>query len=101
MGIGDAVIDLIPLPRLCNMKRAGGAPVNVAAGVTLRAKQWFWRVGGRSFWAFMQKTLFDIGVDTSAMEFDESIKTSTVLVSLHTMENDNFFDSRLTTNLRK
>ncbi len=31
----------------------------------------------------MQKTLFDLNVDTSAMEFDELHRTSTVLVSLH------------------
>ena len=38
-------------------------------------------VGEDAFGHFMQKTLFDLGVDTRAMEFDE-FRTSTVLVSL-------------------
>ena len=40
------------------------------------------RVGEDAFGHFMQKTLFDLGVDTSTMEFDELHRTSTVLVSL-------------------
>lgn len=83
--LGDAVIDLIPLQNMQYEACAGGAPVNVAAGVArLGQKSGFiGRVGEEAFGHFMQKTLFDIGVDTSAMEFDENFKTSTVLVSLH------------------
>ncbi|EMG6527847.1 aminoimidazole riboside kinase [Providencia rettgeri] len=83
--LGDAVIDLIPLQNMQYEACAGGAPVNVAAGVARLGQNsgFIGRVGEEAFGHFMQKTLFDIGVDTSAMEFDEKYKTSTVLVSLH------------------
>ncbi|GAB1438528.1 aminoimidazole riboside kinase [Providencia sp.] len=83
--LGDAVIDLIPLQNMQYEACAGGAPVNVAAGVARLGQDsgFIGRVGEEAFGHFMQKTLFDLGVDTSAMEFDENYKTSTVLVSLH------------------
>lgn len=83
--LGDAVVDLIPLQNMQYEACAGGAPVNVAAGVAKLGQPsgFIGRVGEDTFGHFMQKTLFDIGVDTSAMEFDEQHRTSTVLVSLH------------------
>ena len=83
--LGDAVVDLIPLQNMQYEACAGGAPVNVAAGIAkLGFRSGFiGRVGEDAFGHFMQKTLFDLGVDTSAMEFDEQHRTSTVLVSLH------------------
>ena len=82
--LGDAVVDLIPLQNMQYEACAGGAPVNVAAGVARlgQASGFIGRVGEDAFGHFMQKTMFDIGVDTSAMEFDENYRTSTVLVSL-------------------
>lgn len=83
--LGDAVIDLIPLENMQYQACAGGAPVNVAAGVAKlgHPSGFIGRVGEDTFGHFMQKTLFDLGVDTQAMEFDEEYRTSTVLVSLH------------------
>nr|WP_314263351.1 aminoimidazole riboside kinase [uncultured Moellerella sp.] len=82
--LGDAVVDLIPLQNMQYEACAGGAPVNVAAGVARlgQASGFIGRVGEDAFGHFMQKTMFDIDVDTSAMEFDEKYRTSTVLVSL-------------------
>ncbi|WP_245218270.1 PfkB family carbohydrate kinase, partial [Proteus mirabilis] len=82
--LGDAVVDLIPLQNMQYEACAGGAPVNVAAGVAKLGQQsgFIGRVGEDAFGHFMQKTLFDLGVDTSTMEFDELHRTSTVLVSL-------------------
>lgn len=82
--LGDAVVDLIPLQNMQYEACAGGAPVNVAAGVAKLGHEsgFIGRVGEDAFGHFMQKTLFDFGVDTSAMEFDELHRTSTVLVSL-------------------
>ncbi len=83
--LGDAVVDLIPLQNMQYEACAGGAPVNVAAGVAKlgQSSGFIGRVGEDAFGHFMQKTLFDLGVDTSAMEFDQQHRTSTVLVSLH------------------
>ena len=83
--LGDAVVDLIPLQNMQYEACAGGAPVNVAAGVAKLGQPsgFIGRVGEDAFGHFMQKTLFDLNVDTSAMEFDELHRTSTVLVSLH------------------
>uniref|UniRef100_UPI001F04D754 PfkB family carbohydrate kinase n=4 Tax=Enterobacterales TaxID=91347 RepID=UPI001F04D754 len=71
--LGDAVVDLIPLQNMQYEACAGGAPVNVAAGVAKLGQQsgFIGRVGEDAFGHFMQKTLFDLGVDTSTMEFDE------------------------------
>ena len=83
--LGDAVVDLIPLQNMQYEACAGGAPVNVAAGIARLGQQsgFIGRVGEDAFGHFMQKTMFDMGVDTNAMEFDEQYRTSTVLVSLH------------------
>lgn len=82
--LGDAVVDLIPLHNMQYEACAGGAPVNVAAGIAKLGQPsgFIGRVGEDAFGHFMQKTLFDLGVDTAAMEFDELHRTSTVLVSL-------------------
>lgn len=83
--LGDAVVDLIPLHNMQYQACAGGAPVNVAAGVARLGCQsgFIGRVGEDAFGHFMQKSLFDLGVDTQSVEFDEHYRTSTVLVSLH------------------
>ncbi|MDV5226901.1 aminoimidazole riboside kinase [Providencia rettgeri] len=82
--LGDAVVDLLPLQNMQYEACAGGAPVNVAAGIAKLGQPsgFIGRVGEDAFGHFMQKTLFDLGVDTSSMEFDEVYRTSTVLVSL-------------------
>lgn len=83
--LGDAVVDLLPQGNMQYQACVGGAPVNVAAGVVRLGQQagFIGRVGDEPFGHFIQKTLSDIGVDTSAMEFDARHKTSTVVVALH------------------
>ncbi len=92
--LGDAVIDLIPLQNMQYEACAGGAPVNVAAVLRLGQNSGFiGRVGEEAFGHFMQKTLFDIGVDTSAMEFDEKYKQVLFSSRYTKMENVNFLFS--------
>ncbi len=82
--LGDAVIDLLPAQNNHLRQCPGGAPANVAVGVS--------RLGGHSafigcvgedpFGTFLQQTLRDEGVDTRCMYQASGQRTSTVLVSL-------------------
>lgn len=83
--LGDAVVDLLPQGNMQYQACVGGAPVNVAAGVVRLGQQagFIGRVGDEPFGHFIQRTLSDIGVDTSTIEFDAQHKTSTVVVALH------------------
>src|SRR4051812_48532486 len=89
--LGEALIDFVAdvaglrlaeCPRF--PKAAGGAPANVAAGVArLGGSAGFvGRVGDEPFGRFLQQTLADCGVDTSAMVFDRGARTGLAFVSL-------------------
>jgi fructokinase len=83
--LGDAVVDLLPLSDMRYEACAGGAPVNVAAGVARLTGQsgFIGRVGDDPFGHFLQQTLCKYGVDTQHIEFDNQYRTSTVVVSLN------------------
>ncbi len=82
--LGDAVVDLLPLEGMRFEACAGGAPVNVAVGVSRLgfASGFIGRVGKDPFGKFMHRTLTQFGVDTGHMEVDERYRTSTVVVTL-------------------
>lgn len=82
--LGDAVVDLLPLAGMQFEACAGGAPVNVAAGVARQGLQsgFIGRVGDDAFGQFLHRTLEDYGVHTGHVQLDETHHTSTVLVSL-------------------
>lgn len=82
--LGDAVIDLLPEEHNRLLQCPGGAPANVAVGIS--------RLGGHSafigcvgddpFGHFLQQTLEQEGVDIGHMYRAAGQRTSTVLVSL-------------------
>ncbi|WP_145587266.1 aminoimidazole riboside kinase [Yersinia aldovae] len=82
--LGDAVIDLVPENSNSYLKCPGGAPANVAVGISrLGGKSAFiGRVGDDSFGHFMQQVLQQENVDTRAMALDSQHHTSTVVVDL-------------------
>ncbi len=82
--LGDAVVDLLPEGEGRLMQCAGGAPANVAVGIArLEGKSGFiGRVGQDPFGKFMYNTLCREKVNTDFMTFDESQRTSTVVVAL-------------------
>jgi fructokinase len=65
-------------------KAAGGAPANVAAGVARLggASAFVGKVGDDPFGRFLQRTLAELGVDTSSMRFDPEARTGLAFVSL-------------------
>lgn len=66
------------------IKKAGGAPANVAAAISkLGGKAYFaGKVGKDSFGYFLKKTLEDFNVDTSMLTFDNTSNTTLAFVSL-------------------
>ncbi|AVX29983.1 fructokinase [Carboxydocella thermautotrophica] len=89
--IGEALIDFVPAvsgQALRDVetfsKKAGGAPANVAAGIAkLGGKAAFiGKVGADEFGRFLEKTLAELGVDTSGMLFSEEANTGLAFVSL-------------------
>ncbi|MBO8138170.1 MAG: carbohydrate kinase [Desulfotomaculum sp.] len=91
VAIGEALIDFIPtIPGkgLANTpafeKRPGGAPANVAVGVSrLGGKSGFiGKLGRDEFGEFLKKTLEENGVDLSAVVFTSEAKTGLAFVTL-------------------
>lgn len=82
--IGDAVVDLIPDGENHYLKCAGGAPANVAVGVSRLGVEagFIGRVGLDPLGKFMQQTLNAENVSTEHMILDPTQRTSTVIVGL-------------------
>ena len=81
---GDAVVDLIPDGENHYLKCAGGAPANVAVGVSRLGVEagFIGRVGLDPLGKFMQQTLNAEKVATEHMILDPKQRTSTVIVGL-------------------
>lgn len=82
--LGDAVVDLIPDGDNHYLRCAGGAPANVAVGVSRLGVQagFIGRVGNDPLGKFMQQTLQAEKVSTEQMILDPQQRTSTVIVGL-------------------
>ncbi|AUI67125.1 MULTISPECIES: aminoimidazole riboside kinase [Glaesserella] len=82
--LGDAVVDLIPDGEHHYLRCAGGAPANVAVGVSRLGVEagFIGRVGNDPLGKFMQQTLQDEKVCTEQMILDPQQRTSTVVVGL-------------------
>lgn len=82
--LGDAVVDLLPDGAGRLLQCPGGAPANVAVGISrLGGKSAFiGRVGDDPFGHFMAQTLQAEQVDTQYLTFDPQQRTSTVVVAL-------------------
>ncbi len=89
--LGEALIDFIPLQSGVHLmdvdafkKAPGGAPANVAAGVSKLGKTgaFVGKVGDDPFGRFLEKTFAENGVDVSRMLFDPEVKTGLAFVSL-------------------
>lgn len=80
--LGDAVVDLIPEEDGRLMKCPGGAPANVAVGVSRLGgnSAFIGRVGNDPFGTFLRETLNDEAVDTEFMLLDPNHRTSIVVV---------------------
>ena len=83
--LGDAVVDLLPESDGRLLPCPGGAPANVAVGITRLGgtSGFIGRVGDDPFGALMQRTLLTEGVDITYLKQDEWHRTSTVLVDLN------------------
>lgn len=81
---GDAVVDLIPDGENHYLRCAGGAPANVAVGVSRLGCEagFIGRVGNDPLGKFMQQTLQAEKVSTDNMVLDPQQRTSTVIVGL-------------------
>ncbi|MDG6896227.1 aminoimidazole riboside kinase [Volucribacter amazonae] len=81
---GDAVVDLIPDGEQHYLKCAGGAPANVAVGVSRLGCQsaFIGRVGKDPLGEFMRNTLKAEKVNTEHLILDPQQRTSTVIVGL-------------------
>ncbi|TCJ98011.1 fructokinase [Volucribacter psittacicida] len=81
---GDAVVDLIPDGEQHYLKCAGGAPANVAVGVSRLGCQsaFIGRVGKDPLGEFMRNTLKAEKVNTEHLILDPQQRTSTVVVGL-------------------
>lgn len=82
--LGDAVVDLIPDGENHYLRCAGGAPANVAVGVSRLGVEagFIGRVGNDPLGKFMQQTLQAEKVSTEQMILDPKQRTSTVVVGL-------------------
>ncbi|VTU07137.1 aminoimidazole riboside kinase [Actinobacillus indolicus] len=82
--LGDAVVDLIPDGENHYLRCAGGAPANVAVGVSRLGVEagFIGRVGNDPLGQFMQQTLQAEKVSTKQMILDPKQRTSTVVVGL-------------------
>lgn len=82
--LGDAVVDLIPDGDSHYLRCAGGAPANVAVGVSRLGVEagFIGRVGCDPLGKFMQQTLQAEKVCTKQMVLDPRQRTSTVIVDL-------------------
>ncbi|MDO9921737.1 aminoimidazole riboside kinase [Glaesserella parasuis] len=82
--LGDAVVDLIPDGDNHYLRCAGGAPANVAVGVSRLGGEagFIGRAGNDPLGKFMQQTLQAEKVSTEQMILDPQQRTSTVIVGL-------------------
>ena len=89
--LGEALIDFIPLRSGVHLmdvdafkKAPGGAPANVAAGISKLGKTgaFVGKVGDDPFGRFLEKTFAEHGVDVSRMLFDPEARTGLAFVSL-------------------
>ncbi|WP_108651605.1 aminoimidazole riboside kinase [Dongshaea marina] len=82
--LGDAVMDLIPAPSGLLETCPGGAPANVAVGISRQGGScgFIGRVGDDPFGRQLKARLFVEGVDVTFLATDPAHRTSTVLVSL-------------------
>lgn len=81
---GDAVVDLIPDGENHYLKCAGGAPANVAVGVSRLGVEagFIGRVGNDPLGKFMREVLQAENVSVENMILDDNHRTSTVVVGL-------------------
>ncbi|MEG9487874.1 aminoimidazole riboside kinase [Mannheimia indoligenes] len=81
---GDAVVDLIPDGENHYLKCAGGAPANVAVGVSRLGVEagFIGRVGNDPLGKFMREVLQAEDVSVENMILDDNHRTSTVVVGL-------------------
>lgn len=81
---GDAVVDLIPDGENHYLKCAGGAPANVAVGVSRLGVEagFIGRVGNDPLGQFMRDVLAAEKVSVENMILDDNYRTSTVIVGL-------------------
>lgn len=81
---GDAVVDLIPDGKQHYLKCAGGAPANVAVGVSRLGVEagFIGRVGNDPLGQFLKDVLMAENVSTDNMILDDEHRTSTVVVGL-------------------
>lgn len=91
--LGDAVVDLIPMDDNRLLKCPGGAPANVAVGVSRLGgnSAFIGRVGKDPFGDFLRKTLEIEAVNTEFMHQDPRHRTSTVVV-----DNDDYGERSFT-----
>jgi fructokinase len=86
ISLGEALIDFIPLDdtNLTYQKSPGGAPANVAVGVSrLGVKSTFLgKVGDDVLGVFLKETLDGYGVNTEAMPLTTEARTGAVFVTL-------------------
>lgn len=80
--LGDAVVDLIPVEDGRLLKCPGGAPANVAVGISRLGghSAFIGRVGDDPFGRFLHNTLEAEAVNTEFMHRDPHHRTSTVVV---------------------
>lgn len=80
--LGDAVVDLIPEDGDRLLKCPGGAPANVAVGISRLGgdSAFIGRVGDDPFGHFLSQTLHDEAVNIDFMHLDPYHRTSTVVV---------------------
>lgn len=91
--LGEALIDFFAVKSGVSLaeadefrKVAGGAPANVAVGVSklgLKAS-FIGRVGDDEFGRFLEKTLIENGVDTSQVQFDSRVRTGLAFIAVPT-----------------
>ena len=82
--LGDAVVDLVPDDQGRYLKCPGGAPANVAVGVSRLGgdSAFIGRVGADPFGRFLRHVLELEGVETETLMLDPEHATSTVVVDL-------------------
>jgi len=89
--LGELLIDFVPTVSNVTLieapsfkKAAGGAPANVAAGLTKLGVScgFFGKVGDDAFGHFLKGTLDDVGVNTNGLVFSTQARTALAFVSL-------------------
>jgi fructokinase len=92
VAFGEVLIDFVPTVTGQDLRKAdafkkaaGGAPANVAAGLTRLgiSSAFMGMVGQDGFGRFLADTLAQAGVDISPLRFTDAAKTALAFVSLH------------------